>query len=208
MRDLLRLSYERRLPPLRSGGERLLDQLSDLGERERDRERRFPCVPRLSLGPGDCERRGEIGERVLDRPRSGRRAGGEGLLRRYAMADGILSADGDFLKFGGLRDGERERAGDDDALMRFDGGDHLLGSSLDLGRSPPRRGGGDRDRELSRLAGRFPRGPVGAFGGGTIGRREGGGGIGASRGAGRPLPPPLAASSARRLKRSFSFHSA
>jgi len=164
-------------------------------------------MERLSLGSGDCERRGVSGERVLDRPRSGRRTGWEGLSRRYVIADGILSADGDFLTLGGLRDGERERDGDEDARLRFGGGDLLLNLSLDLGRSLTRRSGGDWERELSRLGGRFPRGPVGAFGGDTIGR-EGGGGIGASRGAGRPLAPPLAESSARRLKRCFSFHSA
>jgi hypothetical protein len=125
--------------------------------------------------------------------------------------DGSLSSEGDpLLTLGGLRDGERDDGDrDEDALLRFNGGDLLLGPSPDLGRPPPRRDGGERERELSRLGGRFPRGPVGAFGGGGIkGRREGGGGIGASWGAGRPLPPPLAASSARRLRRSFSFHSA
>jgi hypothetical protein len=164
-------------------------------------------MPRLSLGSGDCERRGESGERDLDRPRSGRRTGREGLSRRYVIADGILSADGDLLTLGGLRDGERERDEDEDARLRFNGGVLRLSLSLDLGRSLTRRGGGDWERELSRLGGRFPRGPVGAFGGGIIGRRGGGGGTGASRGAGRPLAPPLAVSSARRLKRSFSFHS-
>ena len=173
LRDLLRLSYERRLPPLCGGGERLLDQRSDLGERERDRERRFPYVSRLSLGSGDCERRGEIGERVLDRLRSGRWTKREGLSRRFVIDDGFLLGDGDLLNLGGLRDDERERDGDEDALLRFaDGG--LLRPSLDLGRSLPRRGGGDRERELPRLGGRFPRGPVGAFGGGSIGRRAGG----------------------------------
>ena len=139
-------------------------------------------MPRLSFGSGDCERRGEMGELVLDRPRSGRPAGRERLSRRYVIADGILSADGDLLTLGGLRDGERERDGerDEDEPLRLDGGDLLLGPSLDLGRSLTRRGGGDRERELSRLGGRFPRGPVGAFGGGIIGRREGGGGRDAS----------------------------
>ena len=171
-------------------------------------------MPRLSLGPGDSELRGEIGERVLDRPRSGlrsgRRIGRGGLSRRYVMADEILPGCGDLLARGGLRDRERERERDEDedGLLRLYGGDLFRGPSLDLGRSVPRRGGGDREREVSRLGGRFPRGPVGAFGGGIRGRREGGGGIGAPGGAGRPLAPPLAASSARRLKRSFSFHSA
>ena len=164
-------------------------------------------MPRLSLGSGDCERRGESGERVFDRPRSGRRTGRGGLSRRNVIAGGTLSTGGVLLTLGGLRDGERERDGDEDGRLRFDGGDLLLSLSLDRGRSLTRRAGGDWERELSRLGGRFPRGPVGAVGGGTIGRREGGGGIGASRGAGRPLAPPLAASSARRLKRSFSFHS-